>query len=89
VGLVETSTGPQEIANRLREQGYTHILVSWEDLDFLLQHDPKGRLEGSIRFFIEEFEPLYLQEIYHGDLASVYQWQAPPSAPGETGLPGK
>jgi len=89
VDLVESSTGPQEIAQRLWYGGYTHILVSWGDLNFLLQHDPKGRLERSIRFFIEEFEPLYLQEICHGDLASVYQWQAPPSAPGETGLPGK
>ncbi|MGQ9584085.1 MAG: hypothetical protein ACUVXG_01630 [Anaerolineae bacterium] len=75
VNLVETHSGLAAVAEILQDEGYTHILVSWEDLDFLLQHDPRGRLERSIRRFVDEFVPVYLREVYHDGQASIYEWR--------------
>jgi len=41
-----TSVG--ELASWLQAEGYTHLLLSWEDIDFLLQHDPASTMLSAV-----------------------------------------
>jgi len=38
-----------EFADWMNAQGFTHLLLSWEDIDFLLQHDPTSTMLGAVR----------------------------------------
>ncbi|MGC8838616.1 MAG: ArnT family glycosyltransferase [Anaerolineae bacterium] len=84
--LVETLGSPEEVSRHLQGQGFSHILVSWEDLDFLLQHDPQGRLLRSVEVLVWEFIPRYLDPVYNDSWATLYQWKKPRTGTGAGGI---
>lgn len=77
IELVETMPDPGAIAAHLQARGFTHVLVSWDDLDFLLQHDPRGRLLRSTEFLVESFIPQCLELVYENRFVSLYRWRWP------------
>ncbi len=85
--LVETCPSPEAIAAHLQGRGFTHFLVSWQDLDFLLQHDPHGRLLRSVEVLVWEFIPRHLDPVYEDPWTTLYQWKEHPTSTGRGGVP--
>lgn len=56
-----------------RRQGISHVLLYWEDLDFLLQHDPQGVMEHAVRTLIEWREAGCLQPEFVDEWAALYR----------------
>lgn len=46
---ISRSSSAAEFASWMRGQGFTHVLMSWEDIDFLLQHDPTSTMLEAVR----------------------------------------
>lgn len=56
-----------------RTQGISHVLLSWEDLDFFLQHDPRGVMERATRSLIEWREAGCLQPEFTDEWTALYR----------------
>lgn len=58
---------PCTFADWMIDQGYTHVMISWEDIDFLLQHDPMGTMLEAVRrlqrwIATDCFRPVYADD---------------------------
>jgi hypothetical protein len=51
----------------------THILLSWEDLDFLLQHDPMGVIEKAARRLLEWRDSGCLRNVFSDNWVELYE----------------
>jgi hypothetical protein len=56
-----------------RSHGISHVLLYWEDLDFFLQHDPRGVMERATRSLIEWREAGCLQPEFTDEWAALYR----------------
>jgi hypothetical protein len=63
----------QGVGDWLRLSGATHLLISLEDLDFLLQHDTQGIVEAAFRRLLEWRDRGCLTEVYSDRWTRVYQ----------------
>ena len=61
----------QTLASWFNEKGFTHVLISWEDLDFLLQHDPKGIMRSSAKELLKWKEEGCLKPVFEDRWAEV------------------
>lgn len=58
-------------------RGITHLLLSWEDLDFLLQHDPSGVMERAARRLIGWRDAGCLKPMFSDTWAELYAVACP------------
>lgn len=65
----------QTLASWLNEMGFTHLMISWEDLDFLLQHDPKGIMRTSAKELLAWKEEGCLKPVFENRWAEVDEIQ--------------
>jgi hypothetical protein len=56
-----------EFAGWMKAKGFSHLLLSWEDVDFLLQHDPTSTMLDAVRRFREWMKSDCLRETYADD----------------------
>jgi 4-amino-4-deoxy-L-arabinose transferase-like glycosyltransferase len=70
-GLVHRPQGTS-VGQWLKAVGASHVLMSWEDLDFLLQHDPRGVIEQAARELIEWRDSGCLRRLYGDQWAELY-----------------
>ena len=75
--LVLQAEDEASLAARLRALGVTHLLLSLDDLDFILQHDPDGAHRGAFEYFQRRFQPACAQEIYSDDWTRLYALSCP------------
>jgi len=61
----------QTLTSWFNEKGFTHVLISWEDLDFLLQHDPKGIMRSSAKELLKWKEEGCLKPVFEDRWAEV------------------
>jgi 4-amino-4-deoxy-L-arabinose transferase-like glycosyltransferase len=62
----------QDLADWFDQRGITHVLLSLEDLDFLLQHDPAGVVRSALDRILLWRDLGCLEEAYRDEWASVY-----------------
>jgi hypothetical protein len=70
---VATSGSKEYVTKRLAEMGVTHLLLSWADVDFILQHDPAGDHQRALEFFLQGYAPGCTQSVYHDDWTELYE----------------
>jgi hypothetical protein len=61
------------IAEALRARGATHLLINYEDADYILQHDPMGYQKTALIFFVEEFRPNCTKELFSNKWTALYE----------------
>jgi hypothetical protein len=54
------------------DSGISHVLLSWEDLDFLLQHDPEGVVEQAALNLIAWREAGCLETVFEDEWNELY-----------------
>jgi hypothetical protein len=64
---------PMNINAWLRMKGATHFLISIEDLDFLLQHDPLGAMNKAVTKVINVTEGTCFSEIFRDDWVVIFE----------------
>ena len=70
-GEIYSRIDGQSLASWFNEMGFTHIMVSWEDLDFLLQHDPRGIMRSSAKELLAWKEEGCLKPVFEDRWAEV------------------
>ena len=55
----------QQVATHLHEAGVTHLLLSFQDMNFISQYDVSGQQLRAARFLIREFVPACTRQVYH------------------------
>lgn len=55
---------PLSLASALKERGVTHMLLSMEGLNFLLQHDPMGQHLAAAELYLHNFRQACTRELY-------------------------
>ena len=70
-GEIYSRNDGQTLAAWFNEKGFTHVLISWEDLDFLLQHDPKGIMRSSTKELLKWKEEGCLKPVFEDRWAEV------------------
>ncbi|MGH2620122.1 MAG: ArnT family glycosyltransferase [Anaerolineales bacterium] len=65
--------GETSLGEWFSSHNISHLLLSWEDLDFLLQHDPSGVMERASRSLIEWREAGCLQPEFVDEWAALYR----------------
>lgn len=58
---------PDSLGKWFADSGVSHVLLSWEDLDFLLQHDPEGVMEKATLNLIAQREAGCLETVFSDD----------------------
>jgi len=69
--LISSSNNPTELPDRMGGPEITHFMISLEDLDFLLQHDPSGILSEATDQIVEWKSSGELIDIYSDDLTRI------------------
>ena len=67
--------GEEALAGWFADRGITHVLLSLEDLDFLLQHDPAGVVRTALERLVSWREAGCLEEVFRDEWASIYAVQ--------------
>ena len=57
----------------LCSQQFTHILLSWPDINYLLQHDPEGTVLDSMRLLLSDGMLGQLELVFEEQEAAVYR----------------
>lgn len=70
-GEIYSRNDEQTLASWFNEKGFTHVLISWEDLDFLLQHDSKGIMRSSAKELLAWKEEGCLKPVFENRWAEV------------------
>jgi len=63
----------EAIASSLYAGGVTHLLLSWQDINYLIQHDADGRFTDSIQFLLSEFQPACLIPVFREEHTTLYK----------------
>jgi hypothetical protein len=71
--LVYLEEDVESVGAKLAESGYTHLLFSPGDLNFILAHDPLDRNRAAARFFFEHFQPVCTNELFNDDGVSILE----------------
>lgn len=67
-----------QLTRWLHQLGATHVLWSVEDLDFLLQHDPKGIMRSALRLVLEAEQEGCLQAEFTETWSTLYRVSCAP-----------
>jgi hypothetical protein len=78
--LVLAHTDIMPVAASLKEKGVTHLLLSGEDLDYKLKDDKTGTHRRALMFFLNEFRPACVGEIYRDEWSALYEITCNPKA---------
>ncbi|MEW6717728.1 MAG: hypothetical protein AB1345_09520 [Chloroflexota bacterium] len=73
VRVVLSSSGVEQAADRLHAMGVTHLFLSLEDADYMLQNDPQGVHRQAAEFFLHQFQPACTDEIYRDEGVRIYE----------------
>ena len=65
-------------AGALQARGATHLLVNYQDADYILQHDPKGYQRNAMNFFVEEFVPNCTKKLFTNEWTALYELTCQP-----------
>ena len=65
--LVSDNPDPEQIVERLKALGATHLLVSPGDAAHLIESDPSGRHESSYAYLMETFIPACTREVFRDE----------------------
>ncbi len=65
--------GATSLGEWFSSRNISYVLLSWEDLDFLLQHDPRGVMEQASRTLIEWRDAGCLQPEFVDEWAALYR----------------
>jgi len=57
----------------LCSENFTHILLSWPDINYLLVHDPDGRVLDSMRLLLSDAVVGQLQRVFEEEEAAIYR----------------
>jgi hypothetical protein len=72
--MVQEAPTIGKMINLLREKNITHILYNHEDVNFFLNgHDPTGKIRTAVDFFMNEFRPACLRNIYKDELVEIFE----------------
>jgi hypothetical protein len=71
--LVYRGKTTEGVSNALAVEGYTHLLFSQGDLNFILAHDPLGRHADAAKFFISEYKARCTREVFKDKAVSVLE----------------
>jgi 4-amino-4-deoxy-L-arabinose transferase-like glycosyltransferase len=74
---INRSSSAAELASWMRGQGFTHLRVSWEDIDFLLQHDPTSTMLDAVHHLSDWMNSGCLHEIYADDWDTLVEVACP------------
>jgi hypothetical protein len=70
---LEGNMSTEAAATSLYADGITHMLLSWPDINYLVQHDADGRVAESMEFLLSEFEPACLRAVFDEEHATLYE----------------
>jgi len=71
--VLQGNMSVEAIATSLYAEGVTHLLLSWQDINYLIQHDADGRFTDSIQFLLSEFEPACLIPVFREERTALYK----------------
>ena len=71
--LVEISTDGGAALDRLAAEGFTHVLVDYEGVSFMLTHDPEGRLARAFGLLRQAIVAHSLEETFRSEKVSVFR----------------
>ena len=71
--LLASSPDVASFVSQVREQGYTHILLSKSDIDFFVKRDQDGEIGRSVSFLLTEVLPTCGNRIYADGQAELYE----------------
>ncbi len=77
VGEIDDLAPEGDLGTWFRQVGATHVLLSMEDLDFSLQHDPRGALRSGLERLLEWRDEGCLQEVFTDEWAKIYSVACP------------
>ena len=66
-----------DFVNWMTDQGFTHLLLSWEDIDFLLQHDPTSTMLGAVRRLREWMPTECIRVVYSDEWSTLAEVACP------------
>jgi hypothetical protein len=72
-GEIASLSSDEKLGEWLDTKGASFILLSWEDLDFLLQHDPKGVMKFAVKRIFRLREDGCLQEVFSTEWTALYK----------------
>jgi hypothetical protein len=75
--LVRNHPAPEAVADDLRRQGITHLLVSRTDINFLLGHDPDGVQRDAWDYLRNVFIPSCAKEVYSDSWTQLLEITCP------------
>jgi hypothetical protein len=75
--LTRSNPDPGSLAEALRAQGATHLLVSEGDAAHMIAHDPSGQHQRAYRYLLERFEPACTTSIYADERMRLLQLTCP------------
>ena len=72
--LIQEKQTLNEITEWLQNNGFTHILVSWDDIDyFTIEHDPQNIHREAASFLLDVILPNCAKEIYADEWVQLYK----------------
>jgi len=72
--LVQETDEIDNISSWPQEKGITHILLSWEDVNFFVYgHDPNGVHDQALSFFLDDYAPKCADLVYEDDWTQLYE----------------
>jgi hypothetical protein len=72
--LIEKTHKIEDISLWLQEKGITHILLSWDDVNFFVYgHDPNGVHDQALSFFLDDYAPKCADLVYEDDWTQLYE----------------
>lgn len=72
-GEISVLDSYSELGDWFSEQHLKYLALSWEDLDFLLQHDPRGVMAESVRRLSAWRKDGCLDEIFRDEWVSLFE----------------
>jgi hypothetical protein len=73
VELTSSNSSPTAVASKLREMNVSHLLLSSEDVDYAVMHDPTGLHLQALQFLLDDFKPACAREIYQDEWTMLYE----------------
>jgi len=70
-GEIASMRGESTFSLWFQEMGFTHVMMSWEHLDFLLQHDPTGVLHASLKELLDWKEDGCLRPVFENQSVEI------------------
>ena len=70
--LVMELKNDKGVLSYLSAKGITHLYLSLDDVDFILQHDPTNQHKMALEYFLDTIKPNCAEEVYGDQFGAIY-----------------